>query len=106
MVKQPFSPAYGQTQTVTVSSTPTPITVDPLAKQVMFTNANAFIVFVRCYDVANPVAATVKDYPILPNSKEVITKNGTFGGISLLSTLVNTGPVLVTPGEGYLSATT
>ncbi|MEB2600061.1 packaged DNA stabilization protein [Burkholderia cenocepacia] len=75
---QPFSPAYGQTQPVSVSSTAAQIGVDPNAKQIRVLNPNAFVVFVRCSQtgVAAVAAAgaTEGDYPIGPNSSEVITK--------------------------------
>ncbi|TAM07253.1 MAG: hypothetical protein EPN70_03515 [Paraburkholderia sp.] len=110
MLNQPFSPAYAQTQAVTVSSTHTEIGVDPAAKQVRVLNPNAFTVFVRCSGVspATPAVAaagaTQGDYPIGPNSSEVITKSDTFGGMSLVTTGANTGTVYVTPGEGFQSA--
>jgi hypothetical protein len=110
MLKQPFSPAYGQTQAVTVSNAGLTIGVDPLAKQVRVLNPNAFVVFVRCsgnQTAAVPAAgatASEGDYPIGPNSSEVITKSDVFGSLSLIATGANTGTVYVTPGEGYQSA--
>ncbi|MEZ7524009.1 hypothetical protein [Burkholderia vietnamiensis] len=104
MLNQPFSPAYGQTQTVAVSSTNNLIGIDPLAKQVRVLNPNAFVVFARCSSTADDFPATTKDYPIGPNSSEVITKSDTFGAMSLITTGSNSGSVYVTPGEGFQSA--
>ncbi|WP_412021538.1 hypothetical protein [Burkholderia cepacia] len=107
---QPFSPAYGQTQAVAVSSTAVPIGVDPNAKQIRVLNPNAFPVFVRCSPNSAPqpaVAATTSvegDYPIGPTSSEVITKADTYGTVSLVTTGSNSGTVYVTPGEGFQSA--
>lgn len=103
MLKQPFSPAYQQTQAVSVGTTSTLIGIDPLAKQVRIANPNAFWVFVRISSTATDAAATLTDYPIMPNSSEVITKNDTFGALALI-TPTGTGTVYVTPGEGYQSA--
>lgn len=110
MLNQPFSPAQGQTQAVAVSSTQATLGIDKNAKQVRILNANAFPVYVRCSDAGNPVnavapvAGTPGDYPIGPNSSEVITKADTFGSISLIADSGKTGTVYVTPGEGYQSA--
>lgn len=110
MLNQPFSPAQGQTQAVAVSSTQATIGVDPNAKQLRILNANAFPVYVRCSAAGTPVAAvapvagTPGDYPIGPNSSEVITKADTFGSLSLIADAGKTGTVYVTPGEGYQSA--
>lgn len=104
MLDQPFSPAYGQTQSVSVSSTNTLIGVDPAAKQVRVLNPNAFVVFVRASSTIDDYPATTKDYPIGPNSSEVITKADTFGAFSVIATGSNTGTVYVTPGEGFQSA--
>lgn len=107
---QPFSPAYEQTQAVAVSSTVANVGVDPNAKAVRFLNPNAFPVFVRCSPLSAPInavaaaGATEGDYPIGPNSSEVITKADTYGNVSLITTGSNTGTVYVTPGEGYQSA--
>ncbi|MGN8190280.1 hypothetical protein ACTJLD_30285 [Burkholderia sp. 22088] len=107
---QPYSPAYGQTQAVSVSNSATPIGVDPNAKQIRVLNPNAFPVFVRCSPNSAPAAAvaatvgTEGDYPIGPNSSEVITKADTYGTVSLVTTGTNTGTVYVTPGEGFQSA--
>lgn len=104
MLNQPFSPAYEQTQAVTVSSTSSLIGIDPLAKAVRVLNPNAFPVFVRCSNTNDDYPATIKDYPIGPNSSEVITKADTHGAIALFATGANTGTVYVTPGEGFQSA--
>lgn len=104
MLNQPFSPAYQQTQAVTVSSTSTLIGIDEQAKQVRILNPNAFVVWVRCSSTNDDLPATVKDYPIGPNSSEAITKADTFGALSLISSGSNTGTVYVTPGEGFQSA--
>lgn len=105
---QPYSPAYGQTQAVSVSSTATLIGVDPNAKQIRVLNPNSFPVFVRCsltgIDAVAAVNGTEGDYPIGPNSSEVITKADTYGDVSLIATGSNTGTVYVTPGEGFQSA--
>ncbi|RBL65687.1 hypothetical protein C3E98_041635, partial [Pseudomonas sp. MWU13-2625] len=103
-------PANGQTQAVSVSRTAAPIGVDPNAKQIRVLNPNAFPVFVRCSPNSAQVpavAATIGnegDYPIGPNSSEVITKADTYGTVSLITTGTNTGTVYVTPGEGFQSA--
>lgn len=104
MLKQPFSPAYEQTQKVAVSNVSTLVGIDPLAKQVRILNPNAFPVFVRCSSTADDYAATTKDYPIGPGSSEVITKSDTFGAIAFITEATNSGNVYVTPGEGYQSA--
>ena len=110
MLNQPFSPAQGQTQAVAVSATQATIGIDKNAKQVRILNANAFPVYVRCSDAGTPVAAvapvggTPGDYPIGPNSSEVITKADTFGSVSLVADSGKSGTVYVTPGEGYQSA--
>lgn len=105
---QPYSPAYGQTQAVSVSSTAVQIGVDPNAKQIRVLNTNAFVVFVRCSQTGTAAVAaagaTEGDYPIGPNSSEVITKADTYGEVSLIATGTNTGTVYVTPGEGFQSA--
>ncbi|MCA8326127.1 hypothetical protein [Burkholderia cepacia] len=107
---QPYSPAYGQTQAVAVSTTVANIGVDPNAKQIRVLNPNAFPVFVRCSPTSAPVSAVAAttgvegDYPIGPNSSEVITKADTYGTVSLITTGSNTGTVYVTPGEGFQSA--
>lgn len=99
---QPFSPAYQQTQAVTVSDTATVIGVDPNAKQLRFLNPNAFVVWVRCS--LGEVDATDEDYPIGPNMSEVISKADTYGNVSLIASGADTGTVYVTPGEGFQSA--
>lgn len=104
MLNQPFAPAYGQTQTVTVSSASTLIGIDQAAKQVRILNPNAFVIWVRCSNTADDTPATAKDYPIGPNSSEAISKADTFGALSLIASGSNTGPVYVTPGEGFQSA--
>ncbi|QMV33088.1 hypothetical protein KMC49_gp20 [Ralstonia phage Firinga] len=110
MLNQPFSPAQGQTQIVAVSATQTTIGVDKNAKQIRVLNANAFPVYVRCSDAGNPanavapVGGTAGDYPIGPNSSEVITKADTFGAVSLIADTGKSGNVYVTPGEGFQSA--
>lgn len=107
---QPFSPAQGQTQVVSVSSTHTEIGVDALAKQVRILNPNAFPVYVRFSISGNPAAASAPssglsgDYPIGPNSSEVVTKADTHGAMSLITDAGNSGKVYVTPGEGFQSA--
>jgi hypothetical protein len=109
MLNQPFSPAFQQTEAVTVSSTQTLIQINMNAKQVRILNPNAFPVFVRTSPSPGnpavvPVGATLGDYPIGPNMAEVITKADTHGEISLITSGANTGTVYVTPGEGYQSA--
>lgn len=104
MLNQPFAPAYEQTQTVDVSNVSTLIGIDELAKQVRVLNPNAFVVWVRCSSTNDDLPATSKDYPIGPNSSEVITKADTFGAMSLIASGTNTGVVYVTPGEGFQSA--
>jgi len=109
MINQPFSPAFQQTQAVTVSAAPATIGIDENAKQVRVLNPNAFPVFVRCSPAPGAAAvaaagAVLGDYPIGPNSSEAITKADTHGAISLVTTGANTGTVYVTPGEGFQSA--
>ena len=109
MLNQPFSPAYQQTQAVTVSNVAQTVGIDQNAKQVRILNPNAFPVFIRCSTAPGaaatvPVGATLGDYPIGPNSSEVITKADTYGAVSLITSGANTGTVYVTPGEGFQSA--
>ncbi|NMV36924.1 hypothetical protein [Ralstonia insidiosa] len=110
MLNQPFSPAQGQSQAVAVSSTHTEIGIDSNAKQVRVLNPNAFPVYIRFFTSGNTQAATAPtvgtpgDYPIGPNSSEVVTKADVFGGMSLVADATKTGTVYVTPGEGFQSA--
>lgn len=110
MLNQPFSPAQGQTQGVAVTAASTTIGVDANAKQVRVLNPNAFPVYVRFFVAGTsqaavaPTAGTSGDYPIGPNSSEVVTKADTFGGMSLIADATKSGTVYVTPGEGYQSA--
>lgn len=109
---QPFSPAQGQTQLVAVSSTHTEIGIDAVAKQVRVLNPNAFPVYVRFSVSGGAIAAAVPtsgspgDYPIGPNSSEVVTKADTYGAMSLVADTGKTGNVYVTTGEGFQSAAT
>jgi hypothetical protein len=102
MIDQPFSPAYGQTQTVAVSTTATLIGVDANAKQIRILNTLAAPVFVRVSSSANNTPATAKDYPIAAGMAEVISKADTWGAVSILAS-TGSGTVYVTPGEGYSS---
>ncbi|TGB34399.1 hypothetical protein [Burkholderia thailandensis] len=110
MLNQPFSPAQGQTQAVSVTATHAEIGVDENAKQVRVLNPNAFPVYVRFSVSTNPAAAsapivgTPGDYPIGPNSSEVVTKADTFGTMSLIADVGKSGTVYVTTGEGFQSA--
>lgn len=113
MLNQPFSPAQGQTQAVAVTSAQTTIGIDPMSKQVRVLNPNAFPVYVRCsvgtaaspaVPAVVPVVGTPGDYPIGPNSSEVVTKSDTYGAMSLIADATKSGTVYVTPGEGYQSA--
>ncbi|MGF6643116.1 hypothetical protein [Paraburkholderia sp. GAS82] len=109
MLNQPFSPAFEQTEAVTVSDVQTTIQINLNSKQVRVLNPNAFPVFVRTSPSPGTAAVaaagtTLGDYPIGPDSSEVFTKADGHGAISLITTGANTGTVYVTPGDGYQSA--
>jgi hypothetical protein len=109
MLNQPFSPAQGQTQAVAVTSANTVIGIDANSKQVRVLNPNAFPVYIRFSGVpataaAAPIVGTPGDYPIGPNSSEVVTKADVYGSMSLIADATKSGTVYVTPGEGFQSA--
>lgn len=103
MIDQPFSPAYGQTQAMAVTTAAALIGIDPLAKQVRFLNTLASTVFVRISSALKNTPATTADYPIAPGMSEVISKADTWGAVSIIAS-AGSGTVYVTPGEGYQSA--
>jgi hypothetical protein len=95
--QQPFKPNYTQGQTVTPAATAASIDIDANAKQVSLSNLGLNVCYVRISTSALN-AATTADYPILPGSKEIITKNV---GDNKLSYISADGTTLhVMPGSG------
>lgn len=68
----PFKPSYTQGQTVTPAAVAASIDIDANAKQVCLSNLGLNVCYVRISNAA--VAAGTTDYPLLPGSKEIITK--------------------------------
>jgi hypothetical protein len=95
--QQPFKPSYTQGQTVTPAAAAANIAIDANAKQVCVTNLGLNVCYVRISNSALD-AATTADYPILPGSKEIITKAV---GDNNLSHISADGTTLhVIPGSG------
>lgn len=84
--QQPIQPFFGQGQTLVTSAVSAAfanpvldISKTNYGKQICLTNTSAVYVHVRITDSAPLNVATAADYPVPPNSQQVITKPpGTF----------------------------
>lgn len=97
----PFTPAYGYGVTAS-ASTSNGITLIPRSKglkQLVLTNLGSDTVYVRPV-VGNSGTATTADYPILPNSQVVITKDSAADHVAHLAAL-STSSVHIIAGEGF-----
>lgn len=100
MITQPFSPKYGSTRSLTPAAGSAQIVLDAdkQSRQVRIANTGANVAYVRISADAAPVA-TSADYPVLPNSITVISKDPQHDRIAHISAAGTT--LLVTLGEGF-----
>lgn len=100
---QPFSPHYGVTQAlaVTTGQSTAVFPASALNPQLALTNSGTQVVFVRCQPTTDTTGASAADLPILPNTQVVITR-GTGESFTLRATAPASGSTLyVTPGIGF-----
>lgn len=98
---QAFTPAYGQGQAVSVTTTPTLIGIDEYAPNVRVANYNDITVFVRVTGVnqENSTAVVAEDFAVGPNESRIIGKGNGQGQMSLVAAS-GSGTVYVQPGVG------
>lgn len=85
-----FDPSYGSGQAVTVTATATAVTLSASSNSGLDALSVACIgtqpIFIRVTDVSSTANATLNaDYIILPNSKEVISKDPQYKRVSIIA---------------------
>lgn len=98
--KQPFSPAYGQGQTVTATTTSASYAIQGDAKTVCFTNTGTVTAYVRMAPDSQP--ATAADFPLLAGKSVTLTKSEIVSSFAILAASTTT-TVHAIPGEGFLT---
>lgn len=100
---QPFSPHYGVTQALTITTGQSTIVyaAGTGSFQLALTNSGTAVVFVRVQPTSDTTAASAADMPILPNTQIIITR--LLGeSVTLRATAAGAGSTLyVTPGMGF-----
>lgn len=97
MIKAPFQPAATQGQTVAPAAASAAITMGFGNKNICFTNLGANVCYVRIGPAG--IIASAADYPVLPNSQIVLSKqqdDNTMAHISAAGTTLH-----AIPGEGW-----
>ena len=74
MVKQPIFPSYGKGVLIVATIANATTTVLQQAKQLCLTNIGTQLIYVRCSFPTDTTAASAADYPVLPNSQQIISK--------------------------------
>lgn len=99
MINQAFRPAPGGNVTIsaTTSTSTTELTSDGDFRNICVTNSGTDIVYVRLGK--STVAATSADYPVLPNSQVILSKDINDKYIAVIAAS-GTPTVYAMPGEG------
>ena len=74
MILQPFDPSYGRGVNNTVGATDVTQTIRSAPKQLCLTNIGTQVIYVAVRDPADTRAASVADYPVPPNSQQILSK--------------------------------
>jgi hypothetical protein len=96
-VRAPFHPNATRGQTVAPAAASAQITIGLGNKNVCFTNLGAAVCYVRTG--AGAVVATTADYPVLPNSQIVLSKDDQHDSIAFISATGTTLHIIC--GEGW-----
>lgn len=97
MIRAPFQPNATKGQTVTPAAGSAQITIGQGNKNICFTNLGAAVCYVRTG--AGTIAATTADYPVLPNSQIVLSKDDQHDSVAYISAAGTTLHVIA--GEGW-----
>lgn len=97
-IQEPFSPLYGSGVTVSAIATSANMVVDSSANSVCITNTGSAIAYIKT-SVVNTATATTADYPILPYSQAIITKQTGQGVLAYISAEGTTLHVMI--GAGF-----
>lgn len=107
MIKQPFSPQYGQTQAAATIAGVVNVNVPPGSKQLLLVNVGTVLAFIRVKPNGVATDATAADLPLPAGASRVISKDGgntdAGTGQSIVSVFSSGAgsTVYVMPGEGY-----
>lgn len=102
MIKQPFNPAYGSNQILSVGATSDAATIDAgrYSKQVRIVNIGVNIAHVRLYNAADGAQeATEADFPVPGGMSSTITKDQRHDTLAHISADGTTLHVML--GEGF-----
>lgn len=100
MVNEPFHPAYGLTQSVSVSAVAASVNIGPGSRQIMIANPTTHIIFVRVNAPGQTTAATVADCPVVGGSRLIISRDpNVTNNVSVIAVGGN-GTVYLCPGDG------
>lgn len=97
-IQEPFSPLYGSGKTVSATATSAYVAVAESANSVCITNTGSGIAYIKT-TVVNTSLATTADYPILPYSQAIITKQTGQGFLAYISAEGTTLHVMI--GAGF-----
>jgi len=98
--KQPFSPHYGTSQTLTAGAAALTANIDPFDKNVRIVNTGANIAYIRISSSSGTVvAATTADHAIPASSTSTVTKADGQDRLSYISAAGAT--LIVSTGEGW-----
>lgn len=99
---QAFAPAYGTSQSITLTTASQRVPVPANAKSLQVLNLTSSVIFVRCGDATVTASSTTPtaDFPIPPSSLFTLTKGDDTSHVAIIGAGAG-GNVWVTAGEGF-----